>query len=80
MKRALAVLAIASLVGAPAAAAGKPKPEAAPPSLRMEDLEVRGARDRPEPLYAPVYRTTDRPSPVRYDLFLIDNTTRRSVP
>ena len=40
--------------------------------LRMEELEVRGLREKPEVLYLPVHRGIVLPSPVRYDLFLED--------
>jgi hypothetical protein len=42
--------------------------------LRMEELEVRGLREKPEVLYMPVHRGIALPSPVRYDLFLEDMT------
>jgi len=38
----------------------------------MEELEVRGLREKPEVLYLPVHRGIALPSPVRYDLFLED--------
>ena len=40
--------------------------------IRMEELEVRGLREKPEVLYLPVHRGTLLPSPERYDLFLED--------
>ncbi len=40
--------------------------------LLMEELEVRGLRERPEVLYLPSHRGIAPPSPVRYDLFLED--------
>jgi len=40
--------------------------------LRMEELEVRGFRDKPEVLHVPVHLGIVLPSPVRYDLFLDD--------
>ncbi len=40
--------------------------------LQMEDLEVRGYREKPEALYLPVPQGGLDPSPVRYDLFLRD--------
>jgi hypothetical protein len=47
--------------------------------LRMEELEVRGLREKPEVLYIPVPRAIDISSPVRYDLFL-DDMTRNVFP
>ena len=40
--------------------------------IQMEELEVRGHREKPEVLYLPVPRGIVLPSPVRYDLFLKD--------
>ena len=42
------------------------------PQLRMEELEVRGIRERPEVLYLPVHRGVGFSSPARYDLFIED--------
>jgi hypothetical protein len=38
----------------------------------MEDLEVRGLREKPGVLYLPVHHGITVPFPVRYDLFLTD--------
>jgi len=40
--------------------------------LQMEELEVRGLREKPGVLYIPVNPGIALPSPVRYDLFLED--------
>lgn len=74
MKRAAAFCAILFLAAATSSAAdplGAAGPGAAP-SLRMEELEIRGLRERPGDLYLPVHRAIELPSPVRYDLFLED--------
>jgi hypothetical protein len=42
--------------------------------LTMEDLEVRGYREKPDQLYLPVPPKIFHPSPVRVDLFLEDMT------
>jgi len=70
MKRAVALLAILILSAVAGFAGERPGGESAP--LRMEDLEVRGLREKPEVLYLPVPRGIVFPSPVRYDLFLKD--------
>jgi hypothetical protein len=72
MMRAAVFLALCILAAAPAFAAEKPAAGGGPHSLRMEDLEVRGLREKPEVLYLPVHRGITIPSPVRYDLFLED--------
>ena len=72
MMRAAAFLALCILAAAPCFAAEKPAAGGGPHSLRMEDLEVRGLRERPEVIYLPVHRGITIPSPVRYDLFLED--------
>ncbi|MBP2675453.1 MAG: hypothetical protein H6Q84_2293 [Deltaproteobacteria bacterium] len=74
MKRFLGILALLSLLAVPAQgfAAERKKAGAPPAALRMEDLEVRGLKEKPEALYVPVLRGVSRPSPVRYDLFLVD--------
>ena len=72
MMRAAAFLALCLLAAAPGFAAEKPAAGGGPHSLRMEDLEVRGLREKPEVLYLPVHRGITIPSPVRYDLFLED--------
>lgn len=65
-------LAICFLAAANGLAAEKPAASGGPHSLRMEELEVRGLREKPEVLYLPVHRGITIPSPVRYDLFLED--------
>ena len=60
------------LASAPGFAAEKPAAVGGSHSLRMEELEVRGLREKPEVLYLPVHRGIAIPSPVRYDLFLED--------
>jgi len=72
MMRAAAFLALCILAAAPGVAAEKPAAGGGPHSLRMEDLEVRGIREKPEVLYLPAHRGITIPSPVRYDLFLDD--------
>ena len=59
---------------APGFAAEKPAAGGGSHSLRMEELEVRGLREKPEVLYLPIHRGITIPSPVRYDLFLEDMT------
>ncbi|MGA6994415.1 MAG: hypothetical protein WBX50_11025 [Candidatus Deferrimicrobiaceae bacterium] len=46
--------------------------EAEPPSLSMEELEVRGFRDKPGQLYVSVPNRVFSPPPVRFDLFRED--------
>jgi hypothetical protein len=76
MRRLIAILALSFLIApcprGSAAERAKPGPAAASSTLRMEDLEVRGLREKPETLYVPALRGVARPSPVRYDLFLED--------
>jgi len=72
MKRAGALIAILVLTAARGFAAEPPRGDGAPAPLRMEELEVRGLRERPEALYLPVHQGILLPSPVRYDLFLED--------
>jgi len=74
MRRAAAFLAFCVLATAPGFAAEKPAAGGGSNSLRMEDLEVRGLREKPGVLYLPVHREISIPSPVRYDLFLKDMT------
>ena len=47
-------------------------PEEETPSLSMEELEVRGIRDKPGQLYVSVPDRIFSPPPVRYDLFRED--------
>jgi len=72
MRRTVLFLALCILAAAPGVAAEKPAAGGGPHSLRMEELEVRGLREKPEVLYLPVHRGITIPSPVRYDLFLRD--------
>ena len=72
MRRAVIYLALGFLTAAPGFAAEKPAAGGGSHSLRMEELEVRGLREKPEVLYLPVHREITIPSPVRYDLFLED--------
>ena len=72
MMRAAAFLALCILAAAPGVAAEKPSAGGGPHSLRMEDLEVRGLREKPEVLYLPIHQGITIPSPVRFDLFLED--------
>ena len=75
MKRTAAFCALLLLAAAPARPAADPPASADPgaaSSVRMEELEVRGLREKPGTLYLPVHRGIDLPSPVRYDLFLED--------
>lgn len=74
MKKILGILALLSLFTPPAQglAAERKKAAAPPAALRMEDLEVRGLKEKPEALHVPALRGVSRPSPVRYDLFLVD--------
>ena len=65
-------LAFCMVAAAPGVAAEKPAAGGGSHSLRMEELEVRGLREKPEVLYLPVHRGIAIPSPVRYDLFLED--------
>ena len=75
MKKVLAFLAILllSAAGSPAAEPRKVS-GGGQHSLRMEELEVRGLREKPDVLYLPVPAGIALPSPVRYDLFLEDLT------
>jgi hypothetical protein len=72
MRRTAAFLALCILAAAPGLAAEKPTAGGGPHSLRMEELEVRGLREKPGVLYLPVPNGITIPSPVRYDLFLTD--------
>jgi hypothetical protein len=74
MKRVVAFFAILALFATHGFTAEPPLGDGRPAPLRMEELEVRGLREKPEVLYLPVPRGIDIPSPVRYDLFLDDMT------
>lgn len=50
-------------------AAGKERP-----SLTMEELEVRGRREKPDTLFLPVPAAIRHAAPVRFDLFREDMT------
>lgn len=68
------LLAIAGVLYATAAPAAGKATQAAPEtsSLAMEELEVHGAREKPDRLYVPAPNTLFRFAPVRYDLFAED--------
>ena len=72
MRRAAAFLSLCILAVAPCFAADKPAAGGGSRSLRMEELEVRGLREKPGVLYLPVHQGITIPTPVRYDLFLED--------
>jgi hypothetical protein len=72
MRCAAVFLVLGILAAAPGFAAEKPTAGGGSQSLRMEDLEVRGLREKPGVLYLPVPHGITIPSPVRYDLFLTD--------
>jgi hypothetical protein len=72
MKKVLVLLVLLALPAARGFAADRPKAEDSAAPLHMEDLEVRGIREKPEVLYLPVHRGISLPSSVRYDLFLVD--------
>ena len=72
MKRAVVLYAFLVLAAAGAFAAEPPRGEGGAATLRMEELEVRGLREKPGTLYLPVHKGIAFPSPVRYDLFLED--------
>jgi len=72
MRLAAAFLAFCILAAAPGFAAEKPAVGGGSHPLRMEEMEVRGLREKPGVLYLPVPQGITVPSPVRYDLFLTD--------
>lgn len=72
MKRAVLLYAILVLAAARGFAAEPPRGEEEAAMLRMEELEVRGLREKPGILYAPVHKGVAFPSPVLFDLFLKD--------
>jgi hypothetical protein len=72
MKLAIALFTFLVLPAALGFPAEQPPGDKAAPPIRMEELEVRGLRERPEDLYLPVHSGITLPSPVRYDLFLQD--------
>jgi hypothetical protein len=71
MKRAIALFSILILYAAPGFPADPPGDKEAAP-IRMEELEVRGIREKPDVIYLPVHKGAALPSSVRYDLFLED--------
>ncbi len=59
----------------PRAASGaqdRPDAGAGPHPLKMEELEVRGLREKPDRLYLPVPGQVHFPLPTRFDLFRED--------
>ena len=72
MKRAVVLYAVLVLTAVRGFAAEPPRGEGGAATLRMEELEVRGFREKPGILYLPVHKGIASPSPVRYDLFLED--------
>lgn len=72
----IAIFLLAALVGAvPVASSGKvPAEGLEEPSLTMEELEVRGRREKPDELYLPVPGELRHPAPIRFDLFREDMT------
>jgi len=74
MRRAVLVVCLLLLPWGLVSAADRPKTAKPSTPLRMEALEVRGLRERPEALYVPVHRGIPLSPPVRYDLFVSDLT------
>jgi len=74
MKRVASLFAVLALFATQGLTAEPPPGDGRTAPLRMEELEVRGLREKPEVLYLPVPRGIDILSPVRYDLFLDDMT------
>jgi hypothetical protein len=72
MRGAAVFLALGILAAAPGLAAEKPTAGRGSDPLRMEELEVRGLREKPSVLYLPVHHGNTNPSPIRFDLFLTD--------
>ena len=72
MRRAVVLYAILILAAVRGFAAEPPGGDGGGATLRMEELEVRGLREKPGILYLPVHKEIAFPSPVRYDLFLED--------
>lgn len=72
MNRALAFLATGFLAALLGITADPRSASAGSTPVRMEELEVRGLRERPGVLYVPVNPGVALASPVRYDLFLED--------
>jgi len=59
-----------AIIPAKALAAGRDQPP-----LTMEELEVRGHRERPDRLFLPVPKGIRHAAPVRFDLFREEMTT-----
>jgi len=72
MKKAAAILVLLCIAATPGFGADRRGPNRPPGPLRMEQLEVRGIREKPDVLYLPVHHGMSAASPVRYDLFLVD--------
>jgi hypothetical protein len=72
MKRFVVLYAILVLAVVRGYAAEPPRVEGDPATLRMEELEVRGLREKPGVLYLPVHKGIAFPLSVPYDLFLDD--------
>ena len=77
----LAALALAVLIGSGMVmGTGKARAAATDKApLTMEELEVRGRREKPDKLYLPVPRGIRHPDPVRFDL-LREDMTRPILP
>lgn len=73
---ALAILmTVVLVVPGPTVSSGNARAESAgEPPLTMEELEVRGRREKPEGLYLPVPGGIRHSVPVRFDLFREDMT------
>ena len=74
MKKALAILVLGSLAASTGFAAEPRSMRKGSTPLHMEELEVRGIREKPETLYLPVHAGIVLPTAVRYDLFRNDMT------
>lgn len=72
MRKALAIFAIGFLSASPGFPAERRDAGAGSSPLEMEELEVRGLREKPGVLYLPVHRGIVLTTPVRHDLFLED--------
>lgn len=72
MKKALVFFAIGFLAASQGFAADPRGARAGSTPLKMEELEVRGLREKPDVLYLPANQGIALPTSVRYDLFLED--------
>jgi hypothetical protein len=72
MSRAVALFVTGFLAVLPFTAGERGSAWAGSTPVQMEELEVRGLREKPGVLYIPVNPGIALPSPVRYDLFLED--------